>query len=87
MLTGWLAEMTPGIYSLPSDFLFNKYECGCCRVVHWVVLFVPVEGALSMALQWDPQTLECALSKNIIFAFPASLVSILKGSPMSIQQA
>jgi DNA recombination protein RmuC len=57
------------------------------QVVDGVVLFIPVEGALSMALERDPQLLEYAFSKNIILTFPTSLLAILKGLSMTIQQA
>ena len=48
-------------------------------------MFIPVEGALSMALERDPQMLEYAFSKNIILTFPTSLLAILKGLVMTIQ--
>ena len=57
------------------------------QVVDGVILFIPVEGALSMALERDPQLLEYAFSKNIILTFPTSLLAILKGLAMTIQQA
>ena len=57
------------------------------QVVDGVVLFIPVEGALSMALERDPQLLEYAFSKNIILTFPTSLLAILKGLAMTVQQA
>ena len=57
------------------------------QVVDAVVLFIPVEGALSMELERDPDLLEYAFSKNIILTFPTSLLAILKGLAMSIQQA
>jgi len=40
-----------------------------------------------MALERDPQLLEYAFSKNIILTFPTSLLAILKGLSMTIQQA
>ena len=57
------------------------------QIVDGVVLFIPVEGALSMALERDPDLLEYAFSKNIILTFPTSLLAILKGLSMTIQQA
>ena len=57
------------------------------QVIDGVVLFIPVEGALSMALERDPDLLEYAFSKNIILTFPTSLLAILKGLSMTIQQA
>ena len=55
-------------------------------VVDGVVLFIPVEGDLSMALERDPQLLEYAFSKNIILTFTTSLLAISKGLAMTIQQ-
>ncbi len=62
---------------------FNSNE----QVIDGVVLYIPVEGALSMALERDPELLEYAFSKNIILTFPTSLLAILKGLAMTIQQA
>ena len=57
------------------------------EVVDGVVLYIPVEGALSMALERDPYLLEYAFDKNIILTFPTSLLAILKGFSMTIQKA
>jgi len=57
------------------------------QAVDGVILFIPTEGALSMALERDPELLEYAFSKNIILTFPTSLLAILKGLSMTIQQA
>ena len=57
------------------------------EVVDGVVLYIPVEGALSMALERDPYLLEYAFEKNIILTFPTSLLAILKGFSMSIKKA
>ena len=73
------------------DLLSKKDDAGKLsalgQVVDGVVLFIPVEGALSMALERDPQLLEYAFSKTIILTFPTSLLAILKGLAMTIQQA
>lgn len=73
------------------DQLSKKDYAGKLRsmgqVVDGVVLFIPVEGALSMALERDPDLLEYAFGKNIILTFPTSLLAILKGLAMTIQQA
>ena len=53
------------------------------QVVDGVVLFIPVEGALSMAFERDPQLLEYAFSKNIILPQRGDL----EGLAMTIQQA
>ena len=57
------------------------------EVVDGVFLYIPVEGALSMALERDPYLLEYAFEKNIILTFPTSLLAILKGFSMTIQKA
>ena len=57
------------------------------EVVDGVVLYIPVEGALSMALERDPYLLEYAFEKNIILTFPTSLLAILKGFSLTIQKA
>ena len=57
------------------------------EVVDGVILYIPVEGALSMALERDPYLLEYAFEKNIILTFPTSLLAILKGFSMTIQKA
>ena len=40
-----------------------------------------------MALERDPGLLEYAISKDIILTFPTSLLAILKGLAMNIQQS
>ncbi len=66
---------------------YSKQLSSIGQVVDGVILFIPVEGALSMALERDPDLLEYAFSKNIILTFPTSLLAILKGLSMTIQQA
>ena len=68
-----------------KDYATQLSEIG--EVVDGVVLYIPVEGALSMALERDPYLLEYAFEKNIILTFPTSLLAILKGFSMTIQKA
>ena len=68
-----------------KDYSNQLSEIG--EVVDGVVLYIPVEGALSMALERDPNLLEYAFEKNIILTFPTSLLAILKGFSMTIQKA
>tara|TARA_B100001057_G_scaffold490718_1_gene579560 strand:+ start:998 stop:2596 length:1599 start_codon:yes stop_codon:yes gene_type:complete len=68
-----------------KDYSNQLSEIG--EVVDGVVLYIPVEGALSMALERDPYLLEYAFEKNIILTFPTSLLAILKGFSMTIQKA
>ena len=64
-----------------KDYANQLNEIG--EVVDGVVLYIPVEGALSMALERDPYLLEYAFEKNIILTFPTSLLAILKGFSMT----
>ena len=68
-----------------KDYSNQLSEIG--EVVDGVVLYIPVEGALSMALERDPYLLEYAFEKNIILTFPTSLLAILKGFSMTIQKS
>ena len=52
-----------------------------------VILFVPGDAPLSLALEQDPQLFETALSRNIILASPLTLVAILKGLSLTWQEA
>lgn len=56
------------------------------QVLEAVILFMPIEGALSIALENDPTLIEYGFNKNIILAFPTSLLAILKGLSLTIQQ-
>jgi DNA recombination protein RmuC len=56
------------------------------QVIEAVILFIPIEGALSIALENDPGLIEYGFNKNIILAFPTSLLAILKGLSLTIQQ-
>ncbi len=66
---------------------YSKQLSSMGQVVDGVILFIPIEGALSMALERDPDLLEYAFRKNIILTFPTSLLAILKGLSMTIEQA
>ena len=57
------------------------------QVVDGVILFIPIEGALSMALERDKNLLQDAFDKKIILTFPTSLLAILKGMSMVVKQA
>ena len=85
-LTDHLRKVRSHIDQLAKkDYANQLSEIG--EVVDGVVLYIPVEGALSMALERDPYLLEYAFEKNIILTFPTSLLAILKGFSMTIQKA
>jgi len=85
LLTDHLRKVRNHIDQLSKKDYANKpIEAG--QVIDGVILYIPVEGALSMALERDPSLLEYAFEKNIILTFPTSLLAILKGFSMTIQQ-
>ena len=50
-------------------------------------MFIPIEGALAMALAHDEKLLEYAFDKKIILTFPTSFLAILQNLTMNIEQA
>ena len=56
-------------------------------VLDGVIMFIPIEGALAMALAHDEKLLEYAFEKKIILTFPTSFLAILQNLSMNIEQA
>lgn len=56
----------------------KEYQKAESSTVDYVILFVPIEGALSEALREDGQITEFALDKNITIATPTTLMMALK---------
>jgi DNA recombination protein RmuC len=54
------------------------YQAAENSTVDYVILFVPIEGALSEALREDPALTEYALERNITIATPTTLMMALK---------
>ena len=54
------------------------YQTAENSTVDYVILFVPIEGALSEALREDPALTEHALERNISIATPTTLMMALK---------
>jgi len=54
------------------------YQAAEDSTVDYVILFVPIEGALSEALREDPTLTEYALERNITIATPTTLMMALK---------
>ena len=86
LLTEHLRKVRSHIDQLSKkDYANNLSEIG--QVVDGVILYIPVEGALSMALERDPSLLEYAFEKKIILTFPTSFLAILQNLSMNIEQA
>ena len=56
-------------------------------ILDGVIMFIPIEGALAMALAHDENLLEYAFDKKIILTFPTSFLAILQNLSMNIEQA
>ena len=56
-------------------------------ILDGVIMFIPIEGALAMALAHDEKLLEYAFNKKIILTFPTSFLAILQNLSMNIEQA
>lgn len=54
------------------------YHLAEASTVDYVILFVPIEGALSEALREDPTLTDYALERNITIATPTTLMMALK---------
>tara|TARA_Y100000589_G_scaffold309134_1_gene326299 strand:- start:256 stop:1398 length:1143 start_codon:yes stop_codon:yes gene_type:complete len=56
-------------------------------ILDGVIMFIPIEGALAMALAHDANLLKYAFDKKIILTFPTSFLAILQNLSMNIEQA
>ncbi len=52
----------------------------------FVVLFLPTEGALSAALEGDPELFELAMQKRVVLASPMSLIALLRTAALAWKQ-
>ena len=68
-----------------KDYSNNLRTMGV--VLDGVIMFIPIEGALSMALSQDEKLLEYAFDRKVILTFPTSFLAILKNLSMNINQA
>lgn len=64
----------------------KKYWAGFDASPELVLCFIPVESALSAALDADPTLLDYAASKNVALVSPVSLLSALKAISFSWRQ-
>ena len=56
----------------------KNYQQLTSNTLDFVLLFMPVESAFSMAIQHTPSLFEEALSKNIVLVTPTTLIAILR---------
>ena len=68
-----------------KDYSNNLRSMGV--VLDGVIMFVPIEGALAIALSRDEELLEYAFDRKVILTCPTSFLAILKNLSMNINQA
>ena len=61
-----------------NELAAKDYQSAEDSTVDYVILFVPIEGALSEALREDGQLTEFALEQNVTIATPTTLMMALK---------
>lgn len=61
------------------DILSSKdYSHYTSGTLQYIFMFIPIEGAYSIALEQDPSLYEYALKKHVIIVYPTTLVVTLK---------
>ncbi|HLF67019.1 MAG TPA: DNA recombination protein RmuC [Gammaproteobacteria bacterium] len=48
------------------------------KTLDFVLMFIPIEGALSLAMQYDPELFSEALARNIVMVTPSTLLATLR---------
>lgn len=78
-----MAEHTKSVIS-HIDLLSRKaYSANFAESIDFVVMFLPSESLLESALQYRPDLLDYAFSRNIVPATPTTLFALLRGVGMS----
>ena len=73
-LSRHMASMRSHINTLSS----KDYHASVGSQVDYVIMFVPIEGALAVALQGDPNLTAFAVEKNVAIATPTTLMIALR---------
>ncbi len=56
----------------------KEYHAHTAGSVDYVIMFVPIEGALAIALQNDPSLIIDALAQHVTIATPTTLITVLR---------
>ncbi|MFI4954802.1 MAG: DNA recombination protein RmuC [Gammaproteobacteria bacterium] len=56
----------------------KNYQQLTGNTLDFVLLFMPVESAFSMAIQYDPSLYDEALARNVVLVTPTTLIAILR---------
>lgn len=54
---------------------YNEYKID---TFEYIFMFIPIEGAYSIALHYDPSLYDYALKKKVVVVYPATLIVMLK---------
>ncbi len=76
--TGHLTMHAKALRAHVDALSAKAYWSGFASTPEFVVLFVPADPFLDVALQYDPTLLEHAFSRDIVLATPATLVALLR---------
>ena len=74
----YLKEHLQSIYNHIDGLSKKNYSSICIKQPDFVLMFVPIESALSLAIQNDLSLMERALSKNIILTSVSTMIATLR---------
>ena len=75
----WLKQFQASIYAHVENLSGKKYQYNQKLVTpEFVLLFFPIEGAFSLAIQNDPKLFTFAWEKSIVIVSPTTLLATLK---------
>ena len=58
--------------------LSDKDYISAFKSFDWVILFIPLDGLMQIALDHEPALMEYAWSKKVVIATPTSLLGIMR---------
>lgn len=78
-----MVEHTKAVVSHIDSLSRKAYAANFAESIDFVIMFLPSESLLESALQFRPDLLDYAFSRNIVPATPTTLFALLRGVGMS----
>ena len=76
---GYVSQFTSSLRSHIKQLSAKEYQLNrSLNTVDFVLMFFPIEGAFSLALQSDPQLFSFAWDRSIVIVSPTTLLATLK---------